>query len=81
MKEPEQLFFGKDEREEAIAAADEHNETLFEVIDKRSKKPKARMYVLTNRAAGRMLQVGMMKRMWTFKQIYWQTPKEVEDGD
>jgi myo-inositol catabolism protein IolC len=81
MKEPEQLFFRKDEGKLAIAAAKEHNEFLLEVIDKRSKKPKARMYVLTKRAAARMIQTGMMKRMWIFKLVCWPVDEEMEHGD
>jgi hypothetical protein len=81
MSEPKQLFFGKEEGKLAIAAAKEHDETLYEVIDKRSKTPKALMYVLTFEAMVQMLRAKMMKRMWVFKQICWRTNEEEKDGD
>jgi hypothetical protein len=77
MSEPKQLFFGKEEFKLAYAAASEHDETLYEVIDKRSNKPKALMYVLTFEAMVQMVRAKMMKRMWVFKQICWRTNEEV----
>lgn len=81
MSEPKQLFFGKDEFKLAVAAAKEHVAALYEIIDRRSKKPKARMYVLTFDALNQMYAAKMMRRMWTHNQILWTANEEVKHGD
>jgi hypothetical protein len=76
-----QLFFGKEEGEQALAAAKAHHEDLFEIIDRRSKAPKPLMFVLTRAALNQMYRAKMMKRMWIDRQHVWRLPLYKEPKD
>lgn len=76
-----QLFFRKDELDQALEAAKDHNEELFEIIDGRSKNPTPRMYVLTQAALLQMVRAKMLKRMWIQHQIAWKEPKDAEQKE
>jgi hypothetical protein len=67
--EPKQFFFGKEERDDAIAAAEQYDEELFAIVDKRSREPSPRMYVLTRVALNQMMNARMFKRMWIATQM------------
>lgn len=59
-----QLFFRADEVDEAHAASAQHDTELFGIIDKRSKTPSIRMFVLTEPAMLQMKGSKLWKRMW-----------------
>jgi len=66
---PKQLFFRADERDAACLAASQCNETLFEIVDKRSKRPSVRMYVLTLLALIQMQHSKLWRRMWVAHEV------------
>jgi hypothetical protein len=65
-----QLFFRADEEDEAFAAAAKHDAELFGIIDKRSKTPTIRMFVLTEQAVLQMKWSKLWKRMWVTRLLH-----------
>lgn len=66
----ENVFFRADEQMEALAVAKGRLHPLFEVIDRRSERPKPRMYIV---GATHMMDFelsGMMKRMWVCRLVW-----------
>lgn len=59
----EQAFFRADEWREAAKAADD-GWLCYEVIDRRSKKPKPLMFIVGEANMLQFKRAGMMKRMW-----------------
>ena len=64
-----QLFFRADEVAEAHAFAAEHDAELFGIIDKRSKAPTIRMFVLTESALLQLQGSKLWKRMWKARSL------------
>lgn len=68
---PKQLFFSAADSKQAWAAAVRCNEDLYAIIDKRSKAPSDRMYVLTTAALIQMQNSKLWRRMWVPQHLVW----------
>lgn len=76
-----QLFFSKEEKDKAFGAAADHNEELFEIVDKRTKSHSPLMYILTRDAIQRMIDNKMLKRMWVSQQVLWKEERHAEQKE
>lgn len=65
----QQRFFKNDDLEEALRVAKELQADLYAIVDKRSKNPKPRMYVLAYVYVCRLQRSPLWKRMWTYERI------------
>jgi len=69
MKKPTQLFFSRDEKDAAYAAADCYKEDLFKIVDCRTKADRPLMFVLTLDALECMYDAKMIRRMWVWLKV------------
>jgi hypothetical protein len=63
----QQRFFRNDDLKKALQVAKELHADLYAIVDKRSKNPKPRMYVLVYVYVSRLQCSPLWKRMWTYK--------------
>lgn len=63
-----QLFFRADEEHDARWEAHFRKQALFAIVDKRSKNPRPRMFVLGRNTVNIMRRSPMWKRMWEARQ-------------
>ena len=66
----EQAFFRSDEQAEAREAALKRGAFVYDVIDRRSKKPKPRMFIVGDANLRQFERSGMMKRMWVCRLVW-----------